>query len=619
MCGIGGYYGTADIPESRVQSCLRLMRRRGPDDASFRRYRSPAGRNILLLHSRLSIIDLDPRSNQPFDLGRRSIVFNGELYNFVEVRRELERRGRAFRTTSDTEVLLSALDDGGPGALDRCEGMWAFAMVDQADGSLLLSRDRFGEKPLYIYRDKSGIYFASEVKFIFALLGRKLEIDRDHILRYLVNGYKSLYKEGHTFFRGLSEVPAGMSIRLDDAGAETSTRYWMPPVEVDESMSRDEAVAGTRERLIRAVGLRLRADVPLAFCMSGGVDSNSLIAIAKKVFGYDVHGFTIANSDARYEEQDMVECAVKSLGLRHTNVPVRTDNFLSRLRELITYHDAPVYTITYFAHWLLMEQIHAHGYRISVSGTAADELFTGYYDHHLAYLQEVRGEGALYESSRQAWVTHIKPIVRNPFLQDPEAFVKNPGMRDHIFLNADGFARQLTTPWSEPFRETAYSPKLLRNRMLNELFHESVPVLLHEDDLNAMYYSIENRSPFLDRDLFEFAFRIPTRHLIRDGFGKSVLRDAMRGIVPDPILENRRKVGFNAPIFSFLDVRDPRVQAAVLDRSPIFEYLRRDAIEGLLGKRELPNSESKFLFYFLSVKLFLEECATGTFCLGEGT
>jgi len=161
--------------------------------------------------------------------------------------------------------------------------------------------------------------------------------------------------------------------------------------------------------------------------------------------------------------------------------------------------------------------------------------------------------------------------------------------------------------WAEPFTEAHYTDSLLRNRMLNELFHESVPVILHEDDLNAMYFSIENRSPFLDRELFEFCYRIPSRHLMRDGLAKVVLRDAMRSIAPEPILTNPRKVGFNAPIFSFLDVNDPDVKSALLDHSPIFDHVRRGAIENLLQKPDLPNSESKFLFYFLSSKLFLEE------------
>jgi asparagine synthase (glutamine-hydrolysing) len=145
--------------------------------------------------------------------------------------------------------------------------------------------------------------------------------------------------------------------------------------------------------------------------------------------------------------------------------------------------------------------------------------------------------------------------------------------------------------------------------MLNELFHEAIPVILHEDDLNAMYYSIENRSPFLDRELFEFCNRIPTRYLIQNGAAKAILRESMRGIVPQRILDNRRKVGFNAPIFSFLDVHDPEVRAYLLDWSPIFEHVRRDKIETLISKPDLPNSESKFLFYFLNSKMFLEEFA----------
>jgi asparagine synthase (glutamine-hydrolysing) len=374
-------------------------------------------------------------------------------------------------------------------------------------------------------------------------------------------------------------------------------------------MSYADAVAGTRELLLRAVQLRLRADVPLAFCLSGGVDSNSLVAIAKRVHGYDVHGFTITNSDARYEEQDLVNSTVAELGIRHTSLPVDAAQFLPRLRALVRQHDAPVYTISYYAHWLLMESIAAQGYRVSISGTAADELFSGYYDHHLAYLYEVRNDPALHAESRRNWAKLVQPVVRNPFLSDPELFLKDCGFREHLYLNWQVFAGYLNCRWSEPFAEQNYTASLLRNRMLNEMFHEAVPVILHEDDLNAMYFSVENRSPYLDRALFEFAYTIPSRHLVRHGKAKAILRDAMRDIVPDCVLDNPIKVGFNAPIFSFLDVRNPEVRAALLDDSIVFEHVRRDRIEALLDRSDLPNSESKFLFYFLTSKMFLEEFA----------
>ena len=609
MCGIAGYFGSRSLAPGAVEACLALMRRRGPDHADWRAWTNEAGRHAYLLHSRLSIIDLGERSQQPFPVGAKWIAFNGELYNYREVRDDLAAGGVTFRTTSDTEVLLSAIDTQGTGVLDRCEGMWAFAVYDEADGSLLLSRDRFGEKPLYLYRDASGLYFGSEVKFIVALLGRRLPIDYDHLSRYLVNGYKALYKEGRTFFTGLQELPAATTLRVHADGRETPDAYWRPAVRQDDAMTWAQAVDGARERLIRSVELRLRADVPLAFCMSGGVDSNALISIAKNVFKYDVHGFTIVNSDERYDEQDIVEQAVRELGIKHTSIPVDTADFIPKLRTLVRQHDAPVYTITYFAHWLLMESIAQHGYRISISGSAADELFTGYYDHHLAYLAEIHGDPALHARSLAGWQTHVKPIVRNPHLGNPELFVRDPEFRDHIFLDADDFAKYLTGEWAEPFRERRYTDSLLRNRMLNELFHEATPVILHEDDLNAMYYSIENRSPYLDRSLFEFCNTIPTRHLIREGIAKAVLREAARGIAPACVLDNPRKVGFNAPIFSFLDVGDSAVRAQLLDDSPIFAHVRKDRIETLIDRAFLPNSQSKFLFYFLTSKLFVEEFA----------
>jgi asparagine synthase (glutamine-hydrolysing) len=288
---------------------------------------------------------------------------------------------------------------------------------------------------------------------------------------------------------------------------------------------------------------------------------------------------------------------------------MQTADFLEGLRRLVAQHDAPVYTITAYAHWLLMEAVAQHGYRVAFGGVGADELFTGYFDHHLLFLAEIAEDPALLGEARAQWEHHVKPIVRNPFLRDAQAFIDNPDLRDHIYLQAERFGTFMRPAWREAFAEETYPVGLLRLRMLNELFHEVVPVLLHEEDLNAMYYSIENRSPFLDRRLFEWAQRIPTRHLVRHGAAKAVLRAALRGSVPDVILDNRRKVGFNAPIRAFLDFGDPETRAALLDGSPIYEWVSREAIENLLSQEELPNSESKFLFNVLSCKLFLEECA----------
>ncbi len=607
MCGIAGYVGSDVLPPDRLDACLAGMRRRGPDHAQAIHRVLASGRHAYLLNARLSIIDLDPRSNQPFQVGRKWITYNGELYNYVELRRLLEDDGYRARTASDTEVVLAAIDRLGWSVLDRFEGMWAFAVLDEDDGSLTLGRDRFGEKPLHVLHTASGLYFGSEPKCLSALAGTALRPNRAQVSRFLVNGYKSLYKSGDTFFEDVVELPASTCLRIDADGLQTRQRYWGLPFAPDAAMSLQDAVAGVRERLTRSVELRLRADVPMAFCMSGGIDSNAIVAIAKKTCGYDVEGFTVVSSDERYDEGEAARASAAALGVRHTEVAIDKCDFLPRLRDLVRYHDAPVFTISYYGHSLLMAAVAERGYRIAVSGTAADELLTGYYDHHLAYLSVMQGDASRHAAAVGEWERRIRPFVRNPFLSDPDLFVKQPAFRDHIYLDAARFAGMLRAPFAEPFTEEAYTTDLLRNRMLNELTAESVPVILHEDDLNSMYYSVENRSPYLDRALAEFCFTIPTAHLIREGFGKMVLRDAIREIVPPAIVDNPQKIGFNLTLTEVLDGRDPGVRASVLADSPIWDIVERASVAPMLEQGRLTNSESKFLFSVISAKMFLDQ------------
>ena len=582
-----------------------MMRHRGPDDHQFRNFPGNQGRHTTLLHSRLKIIDLDPRANQPMESHGLWLAFNGEIYNYRELRATLEGKGVMFRTTSDTEVLLEGIRVMGWAVLDLLEGMWAFALYNSQSGRLSLCRDRFGEKPLSILRTEEGIFFGSEIPFLEALSGQALKPNRNHLARFLVNGYKSLYKTSETFFEGVEEIPARTLVHFDDDGSVTQENYWRPTLAVDPMLDFDGAVDGASERLRRSLELRLRSDAPLAFSLSGGVDSVALASIARRELGADVHGFTIMNSDPRYEERALVELVVKELGIRHTSIELDTHDFLPRLKEMIRHRSAPIYTITYYVQWLLMQEVAREDYRVVVGGAGADEIFSGYYDHHLLYI------AALEPAERQAainnWTRQLKPFVRNPFLQDPERFVAMPEFRDHIYLESDRFANYLASSFVEPFNEVDYHPVPLRNRMLNELFHESVPVIMHEEDINAMSFSIENRSPYLDRNLMEFTSSIPSSLLVKNGIAKAVLRESVRGIAPDAILDNPRKVGFNAPISDLLDLEDPGVRAELLEDSPVFDLVQRSAVEELLGNRELRNSESKFLFSFLGTKIFLDE------------
>ena len=611
MCGVAGYFGKKTIERKFLERCQILMRRRGPDDEDYVIRKTGFGERLYLLHSRLSILDLDDRSRQPFIEGDSVLSYNGETYNYRELRQDYLNLGETFRTNGDTEVVSKLLNKEGIESISHAEGMWAFAWFNSNEQMLYLCRDRFGEKPLYFYQDPEGVYFGSEPKFIFALLGKSLPVNLNHLKRYLVTGYKSLYKTKDTFFEGLNEVAPG-TYKAFGKGNSFEKRYWYPKFDgYDYEMTHEQAVKEAKEALIRSVELRLRSDVPVAFCLSGGIDSNALISIARRELGYQVHGFTIMNTDVRYEEREMVEHSVRDLNLVHTEVPITTDNFLVNLKKLINYHDAPILTITYYAQWRLMKAIRNAGYKVSISGTGADELFSGYFDHHNAYLAEMKFENRhRYEVALDEWKSQIRGLVRNPFLSDPDYFAKNMNSRDHIYLDEDIFNSALHEPIGTSFEETFYSKSLLRNRMANELLHESVPVILHEDDLNAMYYSVENRSPFLDKSLFNLCQRIPTINLIKNGKAKSVLREAVRGIAPNPILDNPRKVGFNVPLLEYLDTSSPSVAESLLDNSPIFDVVKREEIEALIKQKELANSRSKFLFNFICAKLFLEEFAS---------
>jgi len=606
MCGIAGYIGTDVLSKVSINNTLKVINHRGPDDSGFFSGKIDC-KNIVLIHTRLSIIDLEKRSSQPFESDNSVLIFNGEIYNFVEIREELKKLGCSFKTRSDTEVLNKSLRYWGLKALDKFEGMWSFAWFDKLNNKVIISRDRFGEKPFYYFKDRNGFYFASEVKALKTLLPNKLVVNNNHLIRYLVNGYKSLYKTKENFFSGVTELNPGKCIIFENNSCMKEVSYWNRSVQINQSLKRDDCIEGTRNALINSVKIRLRSDVPLAFCLSGGVDSNAIVSIAKKILGYDVHGFTVGNKDTRYQESDIINNSVSELGLKHTVVSLNADNFINNLSDLINSHDAPVYTISYYTHWLLMNKIANDGYKVVFSGTGADELYTGYYDHHNFYLNEVKEDPELFNDSIFYWKKYISKIVRNPFLKNPNIFVDNPQFRDHIFLNSDIFSEYLKFDWKETFSEENYHHSILRSRMMNELFHEAVPVILHEDDLNAMQFSIENRSPFLDRRLYEFAYSIPTKYLINKGFGKSILRDSMNGIVPDKVLKSRRKVGFNSPIDNLINLKSSKTIERILDDGPIFNLVKKHRVEELLKGDKFENSASKFLFYFINARIFLEQ------------
>jgi len=604
MCGIAGYIGPKVIGQDTINKTLEVMKNRGPDHQKAVRL-SEGSRQIHLLHARLSIIDLDSRANQPFERRGVWLVFNGEIYNYREVRRELEGLGVVFHTSSDTEVLLEAYLRWGQDCVHRFEGMWAFAIYDTRSKTLFLSRDRFAEKPLYIFEGDGGIYFGSEVKFLATLSAHRFSVNEQQLFRYLVNGYRSLYKAKDTYFKEIKELSFASSMEIIDGKIRRQWRYWDPVVR-EKQMSMDEAVEGFRHHLLESMRIRLRSDVPISFCLSGGVDSASLVSIAVKKFKADIHTFSIIDDDERYDERKNIQATIDDVGCKHTLIHISTENSLERLKKLVKYHDAPVATITYLVHSFLTQEASKNGYKVIFAGHAGDEMLTGYYDDFILHLYEMKNRPG-YAECRAGWEKHILPNVRNPYLRDPDLYVKDPLFRGHIYLDAQQFSGFLKTPFHEDFYETQYSDSLLHNRMLNELFHEGVRLILHEDDLNSMMYSMENRCPFLDSNLFSFAHSIPVEHLIKDGYAKWVLRESVKGILNDQVRLDRQKKGFNAGVQSLFDFTDPELREYLLDpKAAIFNIVDRTKIDGLLQAGKFTDSYNKFVFNFINARIFLE-------------
>ncbi len=603
MCGIAGYIGKKNISDDSIKLTLELLKNRGPDCQDWKKF-SVKNTNIYLLHSRLSIIDLDKRSDQPFSYNGRTVIFNGEIYNYVEIREDLVKKGYTFITDSDTEVLLKAYIEYGKKCVKQFNGMWAFIIWDQTLNKLFLSRDRFAEKPLYYYNDNDGIYFASEIKAIQSLLSKKLKINYNHLKRYLVYGYKFLYKTSQTYFHGIKQIEYASNATIDCDINFIQSKYWKPTSNVN-NMSLNEAIEGTKHYLLESVKLRLRSDVPLAFCLSGGIDSASLASIAKKIYNYNVSTFSIIDSDERYNELDNIRETIEDLECDHHLIYLNFDNSIERLEDLIIYHDAPISTISYLIHSMLSEKISENNCKVAISGTSADELFTGYYDHFNLHLYEMRNH-TKFDKLLNDWNQHIGQFIRNPYLKNPRLYFDDQSFRNHIHLNSDKFSTYLINNKVIDFTESNYSDSLLRNRMLNEMFHETTPVILNEDDLNSMKYSIENRSPYLDVNLFDFANSIPSEYLIQDGYGKYILRESMKGILNEKVRTDKRKKGFNASINSLINLNDKNVTDYLLTESPIFDLVNKSKIENLLKINYYENSYNKFLFNFINTKLFLE-------------
>ena len=615
MCGVAGLI-TKDknIPSFNYQKkkMKNLMFSRGPNQqGSFNEILSKS--EIRLFSSRLSIIDTEDRSNQPYYFENLILIFNGEIYNYKEIRIMLQKKGYSFFTNSDTEVLIKSYHFWGEDCVKFFDGMWAFAIYDRRKKDLFLSRDNFGEKPLYYYYSNKNFIFGSEIKYLQNLTDDKniLSISQEKINSYLFQGYKSLIKDDVSFFKNIYSIEPGcnFNFKLKNFNFK-KTNYLKREQLLKSKIPKDvnENIYDVKKLINESLRLRLRSDVPVAFCLSGGIDSASLVSLASKKFGLKPKCFSIIDKDLRYNEEKNINIIAKDTesDVQYINLKKEKKSyFLDNLKNLVDYHDSPISTISYYIHSKISKEASNLGYKVILSGTGADEIFTGYYDHFLLFLNEIKRKNK-FKTELDFWKKFIYPNTRNKNLKKFDLFIKNPNFRDHIYFDNLFIKNFSKKKLDIVFKEKKYSKNILKNRMLNELFHESVPVILKEDDLNSMYNSIENRSPFLSKKLVKYALSINNAFYIKNGYSKFILRQALKGVLSSKVRLDRRKIGFNSNINNIVNLDKKFLKSFLNENYYLKQIINLDNIKYFDFDKELSNSDSKFIFSLINIKIFLD-------------
>tara|TARA_Y100000816_G_scaffold291201_1_gene281869 strand:- start:30872 stop:32704 length:1833 start_codon:yes stop_codon:yes gene_type:complete len=608
MCGIAGLIGGERLLEDHRNNLLKRMKNRGPDSQQYIHLNFKNRKNIEFFFSRLSIIDVNPRSNQPYTKYNKTLIFNGEIYNYLELKNKLSAH-YSFDTKSDTEVLLTAYHHYGINFTDHLEGMWALAIFDETENKIILSRDRFGEKPLYYLDDKNQFIFGSEINYIREILGKKLEVNYEKLNNFLVYGYRTIFSTESTFFKKIKPFPKSETWEINQSSKIINRHcYWKVNYRENKNISYVDVVDKTEELITNSIQKRLRSDVKLGISLSGGIDSSLIFSIAKSKFNQEMDTFSIIDKDPRYNENENIKSLIEKYNVKNSyEINIKDYNFLDDLKKLVQYHCSPVFTISSYINSLISRKALEEKNRVILSGIGGDELFLGYYYHYLYWLYDKFQINDDYKNHVLEWQQKTGSYVNNPLIKDVENFINNPSSRDHLFNDTDFFASLLLKKNIEnSYYEENYHNNLLRNRMLNDLFKDVVPVVLNQEDLNYMFNSTENRCPFLDKDLTEFAYTIPNKYLIRNGYTKSVLREIGNKYLPNKINYDLEKKGFNASIETLFDLNNTSNLEFCLDDGPIYEIFDRQKIEKFLKSDFHSNSFSKFLFIFISTKMFLE-------------
>ena len=625
MCGIAGYLGyqLGEDSNAIIERMTRSLAHRGPSDQGIMRYRmtskSDQGPIVRFGHRRLKIIDLSQRAHQPManDDGTIHLTYNGEVYNYLELRDELIRMGMRFRSDSDTEVVVKAYEAWGEEAFARFNGMWGLALLDQRRGLLLLSRDRLGQKPLYYARTETGLIFGSEPKAILAHPDAPHAPNYEKIYRYLAYNYRYVDIDNESFFDGIHQVPKGHVMRMDARGDMTTSAYWSLQIDhIREDMTDEQAIEGYRERFFQAVKYRLRSDVPVGCMLSGGLDSTSITSVAYKVLNTPIITFSGITGDKKgvYDESEYIQAVIEACEAQATFVRPNPADIFETVTRMLGFHDEPICTVTWYGLFLIAEQVAQRNIPVILNGHGGDELLGGYWDHYHYRYYDAAQEGDLLGRDHEiaSWQANHR---RDPFEVPRSHKMVADYARDEIsgmqkFANYERiFSTEAREQHGQDIRVMPLSSPILQQRLASELLYETIPASLRPEDRNTMAHSLESRSPFLDYELVDFCFTLPNRMKIRNGVGKWVLREAMKGILPEAVRTRKDKSGFIAPAdVWFRTTNLPQIDA-MLAESQLLEqtFFNKSALRTIRDEHvEGRQNHQMFLWQLINLDLWYQ-------------
>ena len=605
MCGIVFLSTNKKLNKSKIDGLLKLMKNRGPDSQNHLEFKYNR-RYFYFFHSRLSIIDLKNDSNQPFVKNNLLIIFNGEIYNYLELRKELETYGVKFKTNSDTEVLLEAYRFWGNNFTSKLVGMWSLVLYDILDKKIFISRDPANEKPLFFsYLKKDNFVYASEIKYIYHL-DKKIKKKFNHrkICSDLVHGYRGWFINNQTFNQKIINVDSFFNYEYLNIDKK---KYIFKKILVKKNYRKliinqnyNTIKKKLRKLLIDSVDISLRSDVPLAYSLSGGIDSNLITSISKKILNNKISTYSIIDKDPRYNESDIITKVCRDNNYDSNYINISKFNHFDELRNLTKYYSYPVPTINFLIQSYLVKKVKKNDIKVLISGNGGDEVFTGYYHHYLIYFKNKIHQK--YKDNIKFWKLNVLPNIRNKNFKDIKIEINRKKLRSD---NSIYFNNKLID--TKKSNEINFGFSKLKNRMLNEYYYETVPVLTFAEDLNCMKESIENRNPLLNKNLLNFTLNLPEKYMVQKGFLKFLLRDTFRDIMPKDVVNNYKKTGFNFSFRTLFPSNDRRIINFLKKSSLLYDWISKDLIIKLYKKDYLLDEENKFMFSFLTAKIYLDE------------